>query len=316
MKTKKTIIRFCIIIPLLALIVAAIFPMTYGGASPMARFLRLDDGGNFGQALLDSAAIAIGKKSGIFDITQNGQNGVYIYSIDDKNNTIETYKTVGEGHTQTASYILIKDGIKYTFSMDADGWTFEDSRECKTDIRRLLTNIASALTQQDVNTTELDEDLSGLAGIALSEYFDFTIVPTCLRSVIRNMNEEDFKIVSGYSYALEDLTLQYSFSPDDSKAFADYANSLLQIAYTKKMRNIMNIAGIAGDVADFFGFDMYGVLFEADFSCSIGALTGKLKGLSIVTDDMNLTATLRKYGNCSISIDSPALEALIIKHVG
>ncbi len=316
MRKGKIIVTSISILLLVALIVAAVFPMTYGGASPMARFLRFSDGGNCAQTLLDSAAIALGKKSGIFDITKNGHDGVFIYCIDEKQNTVETYTHIGTGNNETASYILIKDGMRYSFSMDADGWKFDNSRECKTDLNRLLSNLALVLTNNEINVTELKEDLNGLTGIALEDYFDFTIVPTCIRSVIRSFEQEEFKVVSGYSFERENLTFTYRFSPANSKALADYIHSVLQIAYTSKLRNIMNIAGIAGGVADFFGYDLYAAVFEADMTFNVGAFTGKLMQLTFSTDNTDLTATLREYGNCEISINSAALEALLIKHVG
>ena len=54
------------------------------------------------------------------------------------------------------------------------------------------------------------------------------------------------------------------------------------------------------------------------FSFVLVLYAGRLFFLQIIDTDGNTdnTATLREYGNCEISINSAALEALLIKHVG
>lgn len=300
---------------LAGLIITAVIPIAYGGASPLERLLRFDNGGNFAQTALDSAAFATAKKSAVFDISKNGTDGIFIYRMEEEKGVIETYWQLGSGNNASASYILIKDGIRYCFAMNADGWYFKDNRVCQTDFSRLTANLAKVLTEKDVNTAELETDLNGLFGVDLSEYFDFTVLPTVIRSLIKSFGEEDFQLAAGYSFERKDFSLYYGFSPANSKVFAEKVNSVTQLAYTNKTRSIVNIAGIAGDFADIFGYDLFGLLFDADVSFAVGAFTGKLIEFSYETDDTVLTAVNRSYGGCEINIDSPQLQALLAKHV-
>jgi len=315
LKKLRHCVSFLIATTAVLLSILLLLPLQYAGASPPERFLRLNDGGNVAQSVLDSVAIALSCKSGIFDIRKDEADGVFIYRIEAEKDMIETYWNLGEGNNQTASYIIIKNGVRYQFSMDEDGWRFESSRVCLTDLKRLAKNMALVLTDKNADTAALATDLSGIVGIDLSKYLNFQALPTVIRSMMKTFEDESFRQAVGYSFKREDFTLQYHFSPADSKILTDEIHAVAKPAYTKKLQSIVNVAGIAEGFAGIFGFDLYGRLFYGDLSLSLGAFSGKLIKFTYMNDNTTLTVTNRKYGGCRIKIDSAQLEALMAKHI-
>lgn len=298
-----------------AIVFAMLFPLSYGGASPAEHFQRFYDGGNYCLSLVDAAAIAIRKESAVFDITKNNENGILSYNLDLQNNQFEAYLQLGEGHTATASYILIKNGVFYSFSMDAEGWYFEGSRVCNTDFKRLAKNIANIITEREADAAELKTDFNNLIGIDLSEYLDFKIIPTALRSLMNAAAEEEFQQLAGYEFKRDRFELQYSFSPSDQRALAEKIHSAINMAYTDKARSIISIAGMADGIADFIGVDVFEFLNAADIAFSTDYITGKLRSFDCKTKNTDFSATIRRYSSGPIQIESSQLEALLIKHV-
>ncbi|MBR2414586.1 MAG: hypothetical protein IKB13_08800 [Clostridia bacterium] len=315
MKKLRNFISVLITATAIGLCVLLLLPLQYAGPSPVARFLRLNDGGNFGQSISDSAAIVFARKSGIFDISKNGENGIFIYHLEEDKNTIETYWHLGEGNNRTASYILIKDGVRYQFSMDANKWHFDSSRVCLTDLHRLAKNMARILSDREADTATLATDMNGIFGIDLTKYFNFAVVPTVIRSAMKVFEDESFRQAAGYSFARENFTLQYNFAPADSKRLAEHIHEVTKPAYTTNLQNLVNIAGIAGGLADLIGFDIYDLLFQGELTFSIGAFSGKLIKFTYTNDNKTLSATNRKYGGCQINIESEQLKALLAQYV-
>lgn len=306
-------IRIIIAILLSASILGVlIVPMFFGGASPAQRIRRVINGDNAATALLDASAVVMGCKNGIFDFEKNGIPGVLTYDIDLKNNRMECYWVLQDSSNPQAKYILMKDGIRYSFSMDADGWQYDGKNTEYTNFKRLFSGIGSVLADREVDVTALEHDLNGLTGLDLSNYFEFAAVPTVMRSIVKAFDEDNFQSAIGYSFQRDGLDLTYSFKPANNKAFADRFNALLQPAYTSKTQTIVNLAGLAGGIADMMGYDLYSLLFNTELSFSIDAISGKLTFLHITTDHDDYRFTSRKYCGCKINIDSPSLEALII----
>ncbi len=275
----------------------------------------MNDGGNIGHSLADSAAYALFFRSGIFDIRKDGQDGVFIYRLQDNNSDLEVYWQLGEAHNRTACYIIIKDGVRYQFSMDENGWKFDNSKVYQTDLNRLTKNLALILTDRKADTKALATDLSGIAGIDLSKYFDFEILPTVLRSLVNSFEDESFQHAAGYAFERKDFTLQYAFCPTDSQKLAEYLNAIAKPAYTKKLQSILSISELANSVADLFGFDLYDLLLDGNISLSIGAFSGKLIQFEYATDNTTISAINRKYGGCQINIASEQLDALLKQHI-
>ncbi len=295
-----------------SIIIVCIVPMIYGAASPLQRINDLIDGGNGVLTLLNSTAVAIGHKNGKFDINIDGTPGIFAYDIDVKTGEMEYYWQLNDLNKLKAKYILFRDGISYTFSMDNNGWQFDGKKTESTDINRLLSSIAFILAEQEVNTNDLEQDLNGLVGLDLSHYFVFDVVPTVIRSAIQSFDEESMKSVAGYTFEHENITLHYSFNPANNKVFADRLNALLQPAYTERTQTIISLAGLAGGIADLLGYDLYEILFDTQLSYSVNAISGKLQSLHIVSSEKDIQFTAVQYGNCKLNIDSPSLEALII----
>lgn len=294
---------------------AMLLPLSYGGASPAEHFQRYYDGGNCYISLLDAAAIALRKESAVFDITKNNESGILSYNIDLKSNQLEAYMQIGSGHKATASYILIKNGVLYSFSMDAEGWNFDGSRVCNTDFKRLGKNLVRIITDKEVSAEELKTDFNGLTGMELSEYLDFRIVPTALRSLLNVTTDAEFQQVAGYSFSRDKFELQYSFSPTDERILTEKINSVISIAYTDKASSIVSLAGFADGIADWLGFDMFEFPHITDFTFSTDYVSGKLLSFNFKTKKTDFSATIRKYGSGTIQINSSQLEALLLKHV-
>ncbi len=315
MKKLRKSFSALIAVTAVLLSILLLLPLLYGGTSPTERLLRLNDGGNVCRTITDSVAIALACKSGIFDICKDGKNGVFIYRLQDENNTAEAYWQLDRGNNQTAEYILIKDGVRYQFSMDENGWQFANSRVCLTDFNRLAKNTALILTNKKTDTQALLTDLNGITGLDLSKYINFEALPAVIRSLVKSCPEKDFQQATGYSFARENFTLRYNFAPAESKQLADYLHTLIKPAYTKNTQSIVNIAGIAGGLADLIGFDLYDLLFNGNLSFSVGAFSGKLIKFTYTNDDTTLAVTNREYSGCRISIESEQLNALLAKHI-
>ncbi len=298
------------------LCILLLLPSLYGGANPFDRFSRMNDGGNFAQTLSDSAAVAYICKSGIFDINMNGQEGVFIYRTGEEKNSIEVYWQLGEGNNRTASYILIKDGVRYQFSMLEDSWQFDGNRVCLTDLTRLTENMALILTDHEAaSADDLKTDLNGLVGFDLSNYINFNMLPSVIRSLADAFEDESFLTAAGYTFNLRKFTLQYQFSPTDYRDLFNEISSLAEPAYTKKLQTMIHVAGIADGIADLIGFDIFDSLLDANLTVSCGAFSGKLIKFTFASDTTTLSVVNRKYGNAQINIESEQLKALISTHI-
>lgn len=309
---SKLLISITAIVLCLCVAAVCILPTLYGGAGPLKRIERFRNGENCITSFLDSAAIMLARKSGVFDLTVNSVPGELIYETDIKNNEMQFYWVLRDENNPKAKYILMKDGVRYSFSMDSEGWQFDGKDSETTDFKRLFVSLACILSEQDVDTNTLEQDLNGLIGLDLSQYFEFRVVPTVIRSLVNDFGDSYLQTVSGYEFNRDGLELKYSFQPTDSKALADRINALLQPAYTGKTQTIVNIAGLAGGIADWFGYDLYSLLFKTDLSFTVGAVSGELKSLHIQTDSSDIQLQSVKYGGCEININSPSLESLII----
>ncbi len=315
MKKLRKFISFLISITAVTMSLLMLIPLTYGGASPAERILRLNDGGKISKSLTDSMAIALACNSGTFDFQKDGQNGYFVYRFDNTSKDIKAYWQLDDGNNRTARYILIKDGVRYQFSMDESEWHFDDSRVCLLDVKRLAENLAKILTNRKADTAALKTDLNALTGLDLSKYINFETLPVVIRTFMNSINEDTFQQAAGYSFSRNNFTLQYHFSPTDSSMLAQSIHAIINPAYTKSMQNIISIAGIAGGLTDLFGFDLYDILFDCKLTMSLNAFTGKLTGLEYESNNTSLSVTNIHFGGCDIQIISDQLDELMATHI-